>query len=100
MEHHGSLLVKVNGAVPIRVEKRPKPRVRGLLAVFIYKSFVVVVDGALLGLLGVPDGIEIVALFGCMPLIELTLILVLVAGVRRVVTWARRRWPTRHRRLA
>jgi cell division protein FtsX len=61
------------------VEKRPKLRVRGLLAAFIHRSFTV--DGFLIGLLGVPDGIVIMALFGCMPLIELTLIL-LVAGVR------------------
>jgi hypothetical protein len=76
--------VNVNGVVPIGVEKRPKLRVRGLLAAFIHRSFTVVVDGFLIGLLGVPDGIVIMALFGCMPLIELTLIL-LVAGVRGVV---------------
>jgi hypothetical protein len=77
-----SLLVKVNGAVPIRVEKRPKLRVRGLLAAFIHRSFAVVVDGFLLGLLGVPYGIVIVALFGCMPLIVFMLIILLIAGVR------------------
>jgi hypothetical protein len=92
--------VKVNRAVPIGVEKRPKPRVCRLLAAFIHRSFMVVVDGALLGLLGVPDVIVIVALFGCMPLIELMLILLLVVGVRGVVTWLRRRRPTRHMHLA
>jgi hypothetical protein len=41
-----------------------------------------VVDGFLLGLLGVPYGIVIVALFGCMPLIVFMLIILLIAGVR------------------
>jgi hypothetical protein len=77
--------VKVNGAVPIGVEKNPKPRVCRLPATFIHRSFTIEVDGFLLGLLGVPDGIVIMALFGCMPLIELTPTL-LVAGVRGVVT--------------
>jgi hypothetical protein len=76
--------MKVNGAVPISVEKRPKPRVHGLLAALIHRSFAVAVDGALLGLLGVPDGIVIMALYGCMPLIELMLILLLVTVVRGV----------------
>jgi uncharacterized membrane protein len=91
--------VKINGAVPIRVERRPKPRVHELLAAFIHKSFAGVVDCFLFGLLRVLDGIVIMVLSMCMPLIELTLIIILVPGVRGVVTWVRRRRPTRHRCL-
>jgi hypothetical protein len=45
----------------------------------------------LLGLLGVPDGIVIMAFLESMSLIEFTLILFIIAGVRGVVTRARRR---------
>jgi hypothetical protein len=98
--HHWSFLVKVDRVVPIRMEKRPKPRVHGLLAAFLHRSFTVGVDSVLLCPLGVPNGIVITTLLGSMPLIELTLIMLLVIGVRGVVTWLRRRRPTRHSRLA
>jgi hypothetical protein len=45
----------------------------------------------LLGLLGVPDGIVIMTFLRSMPLIELTLILLIIVGVRGVVTQVRRR---------
>jgi hypothetical protein len=77
--------VKVDGAVPIGVEKRPKPRVHRLLAAFIHRSFTVVVDGFLLGLLGAPDVIVIIALLRIMPLIHLMLIMHLVARMRGVI---------------
>jgi hypothetical protein len=73
------------------MEKRQKMKVRGLLAALIDKGFTTGVDSVLLGLLGVPDGIVIITFLGSMPLIELTLILLIITGVRGVVTRARRR---------
>jgi hypothetical protein len=82
------------------MEKRPKPRVRRLLAALIARCFTDGVDSVLLGLLGVPDGIVITTFLGSMPLIELMLILLFIAGVRGVVTQAGRRRPTGHGCLA
>jgi hypothetical protein len=73
------------------MEKRPKPRVHRLLATLIDRCFMGDVDGVLLGLLEVPDGIVIIVFLGSMALIELTLILLIITGVREVVTRARRR---------
>jgi hypothetical protein len=49
--HYGCLLVKVDGTVPIGVKERPKMMICGLLAAFISRSFTVLNDYALLGLL-------------------------------------------------
>jgi hypothetical protein len=76
---------------PIEMVKRPKPRVRGLLTALIDRGFTASVDSVLLGLLGVPYGIVIIVFLGSMPLIELTLILFIITGVRGVVTRARKR---------
>jgi hypothetical protein len=73
------------------MEKRPKLRVRRLLAALIDRGFMGDVDSVLLGLLGVPDGIVIMTFLRSMPLIELTLILLIIVGVRGVVTQVRRR---------
>jgi hypothetical protein len=73
------------------MEERQKMKVRRLLAALIDKGFTTGVDSALLGLLGVPDGIVIITFLGSMPLIELTLILLIITGVRGVVTRARKR---------
>jgi hypothetical protein len=81
------------------VEKRPKPRITGLLATFIHRSFTIVIDRVLLCLLGISDGHVGRPLNRCMPLKHLTVFLILIDGVRRMVTWMRRR-PTNHRRLA
>jgi hypothetical protein len=78
------------------MKKRPKTRVCRLLVALIDRCFSGCVDIVLLGLLGVPDGIVIIAFLGSMLLIGLTLILLIIAGVRGVVTWARRR-STGHR---
>jgi hypothetical protein len=80
------------------MEKRSKLRVRRLLVAFIDRGFMGGVDSVLLGLLGVPDGIVIMTFLRSMPLIELTLILLIITGVRGVVTWVRRR-STGHGRL-
>jgi hypothetical protein len=81
------------------MEKRQKMKVRRLLAALIDKGFTTGVDSALLGLLGVPDGIVIITFLGSMPLIELTLILLIITGVRGVVARAGRR-STRYGCLA
>jgi hypothetical protein len=96
--YHRFLLVEVDGVVPIVVKKRPKKAIHGLLVPSIYRSFVVCIDCALLGLLGIFDGQVVGALNGCMPLEELTVILLLVIGVRGVVM--RRRRMTGHNCLA
>jgi hypothetical protein len=49
--HHGCLLVKVDGPVPIQVEIRPKTPVRALLATIIHRSAMGFLDCSLLGLL-------------------------------------------------
>jgi hypothetical protein len=49
--HHGCLLVKVDGPVPIQVEIRPKTLVRALLATIIHRSAMGFIDCSLLGLL-------------------------------------------------
>jgi hypothetical protein len=82
--------------VPIRVEERPNSRIRGLLVAFIHRSFTVGNDCALLGLLGILDGKVIGTLLSCMPLEELTVILLLDVGVRRVVTRSQRRTGRKH----
>jgi hypothetical protein len=50
----------------------------------------------LLGLLGILDGKVIGTLLSCMPLEELTVILLLDVGVRRVVTRSQRRTGRKH----
>jgi hypothetical protein len=82
--------------VPVGVEKGPKARITGLFAAFIHRGFTIHIDCTLLCLLGVLDGQVGGPLNRCMPLKHLTVIL--IAGVRRVVMWARR--PTSHRCLA
>jgi hypothetical protein len=60
----------------------------------------ILIDCTLLCLLGISDGHVAGPLNMCMPLKHLTVIHPIIAGVRGVVTWARRRRPTRHRHLA
>jgi hypothetical protein len=96
--YHWPLLVEIDRMVPVGVEKGPKERITRLLAAFIHKGFTIVIDCTLLHLLRVLDGHVGRPLNRCMPLKHLMVILILVAGVRRVVTWLRRR-PTSHRRL-
>jgi hypothetical protein len=84
--------------VPVGVEKGPKARITGLFAAFIHRGFTIHIDCTLLCLLGVLDGQVGGPLNRCMPLKHLIVILILIAGVRRVVMWARR--PTSHRCLA
>jgi hypothetical protein len=54
--HHWLQLVEIDGPVPIRVKECPIARVTGLLAALIHWSFTIVIDGALLHLLGVAEG--------------------------------------------
>jgi hypothetical protein len=66
-------------------------RIMGLLATFIHMGFTIVIDSALLcGYVGGP-------LNRCMPFKHLTLFLIIIAGVRGVVT---RRRSTIQRHLA
>jgi hypothetical protein len=88
--HDGLRFVEVDWMVPVWVEKRPKVRVTGLLVVLIDWSFSVFIDSALLWLFGVADGIMILALLRSIPLIKLMLILLIVTGVRGVMTRARK----------
>jgi hypothetical protein len=80
------------------VKERPKEVICGLLTAFIHRSFMVLIDCALLGLLGLFDGIVIGALIGWVPLKDLMLILLVITGVWRAVT--RRRSTMSHKRLA
>jgi hypothetical protein len=54
--HHGFLLVEIDRMVPIRMEERPKVGVMGLFAALIHRCFSIVIDCALLCLLGVAEG--------------------------------------------
>jgi hypothetical protein len=85
--------------VPIRVEKRPKPRITGLLATFTHRGFTIVIDCTLFCLLRIFDGHVGGPFNRFMPLKHLTVFLILITGVRRMVTWMRRR-PTNHRCIA
>jgi hypothetical protein len=99
--HHWPLLVEIDGTVPVGVEERPKMRIMGLLTAFIHRGFTIVIDSALLCLLGISDDHMGGPLNRCMPLKHLMLFLIFIAGVRGVVTWTmRRRRSTSRRRLA
>jgi hypothetical protein len=97
--HHWPLLVEIDRTIPFGVENGPKVGTTGLLAAFIHRGFTIVIDCTLLCLLGVLDGQVGRPLNRRMPLKHLTVILILIAGVRRMVTWMRRR-PMNCRHLA
>jgi hypothetical protein len=81
------------------VEERQKTQITGLLATSIHRGFMIVIDCALLCLLGISDGHVGGPLNRCMPLKHLTVFLIFITGVRGVVMWMRRR-STTCRRLA
>jgi hypothetical protein len=84
--------------VPVRVEERPKMRLMGLLATFIHLGFTIVIDCALLCLLGIMDVHVGGPLNRCMPLKHLTVFLIFIVGVRGVMTWMR--WSMSRRCLS
>jgi hypothetical protein len=98
--HHWFLRIEVNGAIPIRMKVRPKPRVRALFAALIHRITTVLIDYFLLGLLGVLVRHAVGALNGRVDLEHLTTIFIFLARVRRVVMQVRRwRWMS-HSRFA
>jgi hypothetical protein len=75
-------------------------RIMGLLATFIHRGFMIVIDSALLCLLGISDGHVGGLLNRCMPLKHLMPFLIFITGVRGVVMWmSRRRRSMTRRRL-
>jgi hypothetical protein len=76
--------------VLVGVEKLPKARIMGLFAAFICRGFTIHIDCTLLCLLGVLDGQVAGPLNECMHPKHLTVILILVAGLRRMVMGRRR----------
>jgi hypothetical protein len=87
--------VEIDRMVLVGVEERPKARISGLFVAFIHRGFTILIDC----LLGVAEGHVGGPLHRCMPLKHHTVIIPLIAGVRGVVTWARRR-PMNHWHLA
>jgi hypothetical protein len=81
------------------VEERQK-RIMGLLVAIIHRGFTVLIDCTLLCLLGLSEGHVSRPLNQCMTLKHLTVVLLLIAGVRGVLPWVRSWRPTRHGRLA
>jgi hypothetical protein len=98
--HHWPHLMEIDRTVPIRLEKRPKLRIMGLLATFIHRGFTIVIDCARLCLLGISDGHVGGPLNRCMPLKHFMVFLIFIARVRGVVMWTWRRRSMSYRCLA
>jgi hypothetical protein len=94
--HHWLQLVEIDRPVPIRVKECPKMRVTGLLAALIHWSFMVVIDGALLHLLGVAEGHVGGPLNRRMIFKHFTIISLFIAGVRRMMRRRRGVTPCKH----